>query len=91
MRCLVCAAAMNLMKVVQDDAMPVPGFEHHTFMCSACGDVERRLVFRHAGQRHGEPPEHAAPSISPALPVHDERIAAPGIVRRVVAKLRGGH
>jgi hypothetical protein len=90
MRCLVCAAAMNLMKVVEDDTMPVPGFEHHTFMCSACGDVERRLVFRQVGQRHGEPPVHAAPPISPALPVHDERIAVPGIVRRVVARLRGG-
>ena len=23
----------------------VPGFEHHTFECPACGDIERRLVF----------------------------------------------
>jgi hypothetical protein len=51
MRCLACGAEMNLMKAVQDDTMPVPGFEHHTFMCSACGDIERRLVFRHVGQR----------------------------------------
>jgi hypothetical protein len=39
-------------------------------MCSACGDIERRLVFRHVGQHHGEPvPVHTAPPISPALPV----------------------
>jgi hypothetical protein len=91
MRCLACGSEMSLMKVVHDDTMPVPGFEHHTFMCPACGDIERRLVFRQVGQRQGEPvPVHAAPPISPALPVHDERIAAPGIFRRVAAKLRGG-
>jgi hypothetical protein len=82
---------MNLMKAVQDDTMPVPGFEHHTFMCSGCGDIERRLVFRQVGQRQGEPvPAHTAPPISPALPLDDERIAAQGIFRRVAAKLRGG-
>jgi hypothetical protein len=53
-------------------------------MCPACGDIERRLVFRQVGQRQGEPvPVHTAPPISPALPVHDERIAAPGIFRGV--------
>ena len=25
--------------------MMVPGYEHHTFECSTCGEVERRLVF----------------------------------------------
>jgi hypothetical protein len=30
MRCLVCAAEMYLTQVVEDDTMPVPGFEHHT-------------------------------------------------------------
>jgi len=33
------------MMVTRDDTMPVAGFEHHTFMCSRCGDVERRLTF----------------------------------------------
>jgi hypothetical protein len=36
---------MILVNVVEDDTMPVPGFEWRTFMCSACDDVERRLVF----------------------------------------------
>jgi len=45
MRCLLCNAEMTLMNVVQDDTMLVAGFEHHTFMCSSCHDVEQRLVF----------------------------------------------
>ena len=56
MRCLACGAGMHLMHVVQDDTMPVPGYEHRTFMCSACGDIERRLVFaRDIGENHTEP------------------------------------
>src|SRR5262249_9189153 len=45
MRCLLCDAEMILVNVVQDDTMAVTGFEHRTFMCSSCHDVERRLVF----------------------------------------------
>jgi hypothetical protein len=45
MRCLLCDAEMILMNVVQDDTMLVAGFEHHTFMCPSCHDVERRFVF----------------------------------------------
>ena len=91
MRCLACGAEMHLMHVVQDDTMPVPGYEHRTFMCSACGDIERRLVFaRDIGQSHTEPvPVHTAPPISPAPTDQQDRIAASGILRRVFAKLRG--
>ena len=45
MRCLMCAAEMFVTQVVQDDTMPVPGFEHHTLECLECGNIERRLVF----------------------------------------------
>src|SRR5712691_1390396 len=45
MRCLVCGEEMRLMQVVEDNTMPVPGYEHHTWQCSACPEVERRLVF----------------------------------------------
>jgi hypothetical protein len=71
--------------------MPVPGYEHRTFMCSACGDIERRLVFaRDTGQGHTEPVSvHTAPPISPAPTDQQERIAASGILGRVFAKLRG--
>jgi hypothetical protein len=45
MRCLMCGAEMQLVHVVKDDTMFVPGYEHHTWQCSACPEVERRLVF----------------------------------------------
>ena len=91
MHCMACGVEMILMKVVQDDTMAMPGFEHHTFMCSACHDVERRLVFtRHGRESDTEPmPVHTAPPIAPASTAQDERIAAPGLFRRVVTKLRG--
>jgi hypothetical protein len=61
MRCMACGAEMALMNVVQDDTMAVSGFEHHTFMCSGCGDVEQRLVFA----KPGEP--SSSPAASPVL------------------------
>ena len=78
MRCLACGAEMHLMHVVQDETMLVPGYEHRTFMCSACGDIERRLVFaRDIGQSPTEPVSvHTAPPISPAPTDQQERIAA---------------
>jgi hypothetical protein len=56
---------MLLMQTVQDETMPVPGFEHHTFMCSSCHDVEHRLAF-------AKPTEQASPEAVPAdaVPVH---------------------
>ena len=56
---------MLLMQTVQDETMPVPGFERHTFMCSSCHDVEHRLVF-------AKPSEQPGPGAAPvdAVPVH---------------------
>ena len=45
MRCLLCRGEMILISVVRDETMMVPGFEHHTYVCSACNDIERRFVF----------------------------------------------
>jgi hypothetical protein len=45
MRCIACGAEMILTNVVKDDTMGVPGFEHQTFTCSECHDLERRFVF----------------------------------------------
>ena len=45
MRCLVCNAEMLLMEEVPADPTTLPGFEHHTFLCSACNRIERRLLF----------------------------------------------
>jgi hypothetical protein len=50
MRCVPCGAEMRLVQVVGDDTMMVPGYEHHTFECSACREVERRLVFNRIGR-----------------------------------------
>jgi hypothetical protein len=60
--------------------MAVPGFEHHTFRCSACHETERRLVFIKDGRKtDAEPlPVHREPPIVLASAVHRERIAAPG-------------
>jgi hypothetical protein len=45
MRCLACNAEMLLMEAVPADPTTLPGFEHHTFLCSACNRIERRLLF----------------------------------------------
>jgi len=42
---MACGEEMRLVQVVPDDAMPVPGYEHHTLECPGCHEVERRLVF----------------------------------------------
>jgi hypothetical protein len=67
MRCMACGAEMILMDAVQGDAVAVPGFEHHTFMCSECRDVERRLVFTKQGHQGDTAPmlEQAATPIVP--------------------------
>jgi hypothetical protein len=44
---------MLLMQTVQDNTMAVSGFEHQTFMCSSCHDVERRLVFAKQDEQTG--------------------------------------
>src|SRR6202011_2321849 len=76
MRCMACGAEMILTNVVQDDMMGVPGFEHQTFMCSECHDLERRFVFtKQDRDGDGEPmPEQASPSVAPASTVHEEHV-----------------
>jgi hypothetical protein len=95
---MACGADMILMQTVQDDTMAVPGFEHHTFMCSDCHDVERRLVFIRPVEQGGTesvtlntaPPISPASAGEPASTVENERTAHPGILMRVLEKLRGG-
>jgi hypothetical protein len=65
MQCLACGAEMRLEQVAGDD-MPVPGFEHRTFMCSACRDIERRLVFtRDVGSNNSGPVPLQARPVQP--------------------------
>ena len=42
---MVCGAEMRLDDVAADKSASVSGFEHHTFKCPSCGDVEERLAF----------------------------------------------
>jgi hypothetical protein len=89
MRCKACDAEMILLNVVQD-TMAAPGFKYDTFMCSECHDIVRRLVLiKHGQETAAEPmPLHTAPAIAPASTVQDEHVAAPGLFKRVLAKLR---
>jgi hypothetical protein len=84
MRCVACGAEMILVKVVQvqDDTTASPGIEDHSFMCSQCHEVERRLILTRHGREIDE-----APPIVPASAVQEEHIAA--LLRRVLTKIRG--
>jgi hypothetical protein len=83
MRCMACGAEMILINVVQDDAIPVPGFERQTFRCSECQDVEQRLVFAKKdrdGNTGPMPEQRAPPIVSVSSTTQDEHIAAPGVL-----------
>jgi len=75
MLCIMCGAEMRLVEVQPDQSIAVPGFERHTWECSECQDVERRLTFCREGTSL---PEVAhAPSVVPsdAPDTPDARIA----------------
>jgi hypothetical protein len=42
---MLCGEEMRLVRAVRDEAMLVPGFEHHILSCPSCHDEETRLVF----------------------------------------------
>jgi len=98
MHCMACGAEMILMKAIEDETMAVSGFERHTFMCSVCYDVERRLAFNKHGREHDtktklvlreQPIAVEAPPIAPASMVQNQRAADQGFLRGVLAKIRG--
>jgi hypothetical protein len=91
MRCSACGAELILTTVVPDDTARVRGCEHHTFICSGCQVTNRRLVVTRHGREDESVPMHmeAAPLVVPALSVHEESVATPGLLDRVVARLRG--
>ena len=45
MLCWECGAEMRLVQVVEDTTMLVSGYKHHTWQCSSCSAVERRMTF----------------------------------------------
>jgi hypothetical protein len=91
MRSTACGAELILTSVVPDGTVSVRGAEHHTFICSGCHVTERRVVFIKDGREADGPPmpTQAAPRIKRASTVQDERVAARGLLSRVVALLRG--
>ena len=89
---MICGAEMTLIGVVEDDTFKlVRGFEHHTYMCSKCGDIERRFVFdKHSKEPNTEAvPILSPPPIAPALTTQNQPKTAQGFLRRVLAKIRG--
>ena len=90
MRCTACGAELILTNVVPDDTVAARGVEQHTFICSACHVTERRVVFIKDGREADGPPMpmQAARRVKRA-PVEEEHFAAPGLLGRVMARLRG--
>jgi len=41
MQCIACGAKIRLVRRARDETMMVPGSDHHTFECLACGEVDR--------------------------------------------------
>jgi hypothetical protein len=91
----MCYAEMTLVTVTPDDTMPVAGFEHHTFMCSGCGDIEHRLTFTKPTRDRSSGPARA--TIVPDDITSEERDALlggprhpdPGRFREVLARILG--
>jgi hypothetical protein len=65
MLCLGCGAQMRLVQVVKDTTMLVTGYEHHTWQCSGCSTVERRMTFT----SESTPPPMVAVELAQTAPV----------------------
>ena len=89
MQCLACGAEMQLREVVFADIPTMPGFERHTFRCSACPQVARRLVISRAKMPVVDP---LVPSAAPDDPAsHDQTQAVGNTLPNVVEKLHSTH
>jgi hypothetical protein len=87
MRCMACGAEMILMKVIEDETMPVPGFKRHAYTCSVCHDTEQRLVFnKHTQEREAETVVTPA-TFAPASMIRNLGATAKGFLGPVLAKL----
>ena len=90
MRCIACGDEMILTNVAQDNRGSAHGYEHHTFSCSKCREINQRLVFMKHGRECDINPAsaHAAPSTVPALIVHAEHADPSDDLSRLLAKIR---
>jgi hypothetical protein len=91
MRCTACGADLVLTNVVPDDASVFRGVERHMFVCWECHVTEQRVVFIKGGRETDLPPMPmmAARPVNRASTMQGEQVAAPGLLGRVVALLRG--
>jgi hypothetical protein len=98
MRCLACGEEMVLVEAAADETM-MPGYEHQTLWCSACGESERRLIFNSAkSSLTTSAPVKASDAfdkiadglkeVTEILPSQDNDIKAPGVWERIIEKLR---
>jgi hypothetical protein len=89
LRCTACSAELILTNVIPDDTARIRGCERHTFICSGCHVMERRVVFtRHGREDDSRPvPIEAASRALPLLSVQEQLVS--GLFGRVVARLRG--
>jgi hypothetical protein len=62
---------MILVQVVKDTTMFVPGYEHHTWQCSGCSTVERRMTFT----REKTPTQTAAAEQTQTAPAEPSQTA----------------
>ena len=73
MLCWECGAEMRLVQVVEDTTMLVSGYKHHTWQCSSCSAVERRMTFTRGKTEQpcpsSEPLSHAKPDEPVQAPV----------------------
>jgi hypothetical protein len=91
MLCRSCGGELILTNVVPDDTVAARGVEIHTFICSECHVTEHRVVFIKGGRETDSPtmPMQAAPRTKRVSTEQDEGVAAPGLLSRIVALLRG--
>ena len=87
MQCLACGAEMQLREVVLADIPTMPGFERHTFRCSACPQVARRLVICRAKMPVVDPLVPSAVSEAPTTNLQTGQQAA-GVLPNAVKKLQ---
>ena len=100
MRCMLCNAEMTLIAAVKDESLMASGFERHVYMCSECGDTERRFVFNRSEtpeihvRVHSPGEEHIDSTLVPeptdvVPPSNPTESAVPTVFfKRVLSKLR---
>ena len=90
MRCSACEADLILTSVAPDETVAMRGFEHHTYVCSACHMTERKVVYtKHGREDESVPlPTRTAGPVVRRLSAPQEHAAAHGLLGRMVARLR---